>query len=36
MQANGFVIISPALASSQGKVPTSLRPLTTPWTGSSG
>ncbi len=36
MQASGFVTISPALASSQSALPTSLRPLTTPWTGSSG
>ena len=31
MNANGFVVISPALASSQGKVPAVLQPLTTQW-----
>jgi molybdate/tungstate transport system substrate-binding protein len=31
MRANGFTVISPALASSQGKVPAGLQPLTTPW-----
>ena len=30
MRSNGFVVISPALASSQGKIPAALQPLTTP------
>jgi molybdate/tungstate transport system substrate-binding protein len=34
MRSNGFVIISPALASSQSKVPASLQPLTTQWPAS--
>jgi molybdate/tungstate transport system substrate-binding protein len=33
MAANGFVVISPALASSQSKVPAALEPLTTQWPG---
>ena len=33
MQANGFTSITPALASSQGKVPASLQSLTTQWPG---
>ncbi|HEV3295678.1 MAG TPA: extracellular solute-binding protein, partial [Streptosporangiaceae bacterium] len=33
MNANGFTVISPALASSQGKVPTALQPVTTQWPG---
>jgi molybdate/tungstate transport system substrate-binding protein len=36
MASNGFVVISPALASSQASVPASLRSLTTPWPASSG
>jgi molybdate/tungstate transport system substrate-binding protein len=36
MRSNGFVIISPALASSQDKVPASLQPLTTQWPSSGG
>src|SRR4249920_1884256 len=31
MGSNGFVVISPALANPQGKVPASIRPLTTQW-----
>jgi molybdate/tungstate transport system substrate-binding protein len=31
MQANGFVVITPALASTQAKVPADLRSLTTQW-----
>jgi molybdate/tungstate transport system substrate-binding protein len=31
MSANGFTVISPALASSQSKVPAGLQPLTTQW-----
>jgi len=31
MRANGFTVINPALASSQGKVPAVLQPLTTQW-----
>ena len=31
MRANGFTVINPALASSQGKVPAALQPLTTQW-----
>ena len=34
MRSNGFVVISPALASSQASVPASLQPLTTPWPAS--
>ena len=33
MAANGFTVISPALASSQAKVPAALQPLTTQWPG---
>jgi molybdate/tungstate transport system substrate-binding protein len=33
MAANGFVVISPALASSQGKEPAALQSLTTQWPG---
>jgi molybdate/tungstate transport system substrate-binding protein len=33
MRANGFVVISPALASDQSALPASLRPLTRSWTG---
>jgi len=33
MRANGFVVINPALSSSQGKVPAALQPLTTQWPG---
>ena len=33
MRSNGFVVINPALASSQGKVPAALQPLTTQWPG---
>lgn len=33
MQASGFVVITPALASSQGKVPAALQSLTTQWPG---
>jgi len=33
MRANGFTPVTPALASSQGKVPASLQPLTTQWPG---
>jgi molybdate/tungstate transport system substrate-binding protein len=36
MRSNGFVIISPALASSQDKVPASLQPLTKQWPSSGG
>ena len=31
MRRNGFVVISPALASSKAAIPASLRPLTVPW-----
>jgi len=31
IRANGFTVINPALASSQGKVPAVLQPLTTQW-----
>jgi molybdate/tungstate transport system substrate-binding protein len=34
MHSNGFVVISPALASSQAKVPASLKPLTKQWPSS--
>jgi len=33
MRANGFRVLSPALASSESKLPASLRPLTKRWTG---
>lgn len=33
MRANGFVVISPALASDQNALPGALRPLTRNWTG---
>jgi len=33
MNANGFTVISPALASSQSKVPAALQPLTRQWPG---
>ncbi|HWD75570.1 MAG TPA: extracellular solute-binding protein [Solirubrobacteraceae bacterium] len=33
MRANGFVVISPALASSQSTLPPALRPLTRSWSG---
>jgi molybdate/tungstate transport system substrate-binding protein len=33
MRGNGFVVISPALASDQGALPGALRPLTRSWTG---
>jgi molybdate/tungstate transport system substrate-binding protein len=33
MRANGFSVISPALTSSQAKVPAALQPLTTQWPG---
>jgi molybdate/tungstate transport system substrate-binding protein len=36
MRGNGFVVISPALASSQGKVPSSLSSLTTQWPAAAG
>ena len=36
MHSNGFPVISPALASSQAKVPASLRSLTRPWPASGG
>jgi molybdate/tungstate transport system substrate-binding protein len=36
MRSNGFVVISPALASNQGKMPATLRPLTTQWPSSGG
>jgi molybdate/tungstate transport system substrate-binding protein len=36
MASEGFVSITPALASSQTKVPGTLRPLTTQWTSSDG
>ncbi len=36
MRSNGFVVISPALASSQAKLPSSLQPLTTQWPSSGG
>ena len=36
MRSNGFVVISPALASGQASVPAPLRPLTTPWPASGG
>jgi molybdate/tungstate transport system substrate-binding protein len=36
MRANGFVVISPALANPQAKLPASLQPLTTQWPSSGG
>ena len=36
MRSNGFVVISPALASSQDKIPASIKPLTTQWPSSGG
>jgi molybdate/tungstate transport system substrate-binding protein len=36
MRGNGFVVISPALASGQAKVPAPLQPLTTAWPTSGG
>jgi molybdate/tungstate transport system substrate-binding protein len=36
MRGNGFVVISPALANPQSKVPAPLRSLTTPWPASGG
>ncbi len=36
MRSNGFVVISPALASSQDKVPASLQSLTVQWPASGG
>jgi molybdate/tungstate transport system substrate-binding protein len=36
MRSNGFVVISPALASNQGKMPTTLRSLTKQWPSSGG
>jgi molybdate/tungstate transport system substrate-binding protein len=36
MRGNGFVVISPALANPQDKVPASIKPLTTPWPSSGG
>lgn len=36
MRSNGFVVISPALASGQDKVPAALQPVTTPWPSSGG
>jgi molybdate/tungstate transport system substrate-binding protein len=36
MRSNGFVVISPALASPQGKVPASIKPLTAQWPASGG
>ena len=36
MRSNGFVVISPALANPQAKVPASIKPLTTPWPASGG
>ncbi len=36
MRSNGFVIISPALANPQGKIPASIKPLTTQWPSSGG
>jgi len=34
MRGNGFAVISPALANPQGKVPASIKPLTTQWPSS--
>jgi len=36
MHSNGFVVISPALANPQAKVPASIKPLTKPWPASGG
>jgi len=36
MRGNGFVVISPALASPRDKVPASIKPLTTAWPSSGG
>ena len=36
MRSQGFVVISPALANPQGKVPASIQPLTTQWPSSGG
>ncbi len=36
MRSAGFVVISPALASSQAKLPATLKPLTTRWPSSGG
>ena len=36
MRGNGFVVISPALANPQVKVPASVQPFTTPWPSSGG
>jgi molybdate/tungstate transport system substrate-binding protein len=36
MHSQGFVVISPALANPQGKVPAPVKPLTTPWPSSGG
>lgn len=36
MRGNGFVVISPALASSQSAVPAALRSLTAPWPAAGG
>jgi molybdate/tungstate transport system substrate-binding protein len=36
MRSNGFVVISPAQANPQGKVPASIKPLTTQWPSSGG
>ena len=36
MRSNGFVIISPALANPQDKVPAAIKPLTTQWPSSGG
>jgi molybdate/tungstate transport system substrate-binding protein len=36
MRSNGFVVISPALANPQAKVPASIKPLTTQWPASGG
>jgi molybdate/tungstate transport system substrate-binding protein len=36
MRSQGFVVISPALANPQDKVPASVKPLTTPWPSTGG
>ena len=36
MHGNGFVVISPALANAQAKVPASIKPLSTQWPASGG
>ena len=36
MRSNGFVVISPALANPQAKVPASIKPLTAQWPSSGG